>query len=331
VHRLKVALTGTHGVLGSCLAKRLDREAGCRRVILLDLVPPAKPIRKAVFYRVDLTEPAASVRIAEALDRERPEVVVHLAFLQHPTRNPGYEHELESLGTMHLLHALTQLAQSGHAPHLILGGSTLVYGARAENPNFLDEEAPLAGRRDYPLVGEKIDVERQARRFHESTHAPLTVLRMAPLLAPGVRTIASRYLSLAAVPTLLGFNPMVQTLAVEDAGDVLLAAVRRTETLERKAPAGVYNVCASGAVPLHTVIRLCGRRNLPIPGFAAGAMMDALFFAGLAIAPSAHLDYLRYPCVVDGERARAELGFTPKQSTRDTVASFAKTLLRDAA
>jgi UDP-glucose 4-epimerase len=79
------------------------------------------------------------------------------------------------------------------------------------------------------------------------------------------------------------------------------------------------------------MIRLCGRRNLPIPGFAAGAMMDALFSAGLAIAPSAHLDYLRYPCVVDGERARAELGFTPKQSTRDTVASFAKSLLRDAA
>ena len=64
MHRLKVALTGTHGVLGSRLVKRLDRDAGCRRLILLDLVPPARDIRKAVFYRVDLTEPAASVHPA---------------------------------------------------------------------------------------------------------------------------------------------------------------------------------------------------------------------------------------------------------------------------
>ncbi len=189
----------------------------------------------------------------------------------------------------------------------------------------------MAGRGDYPFVSEKIDAERQVGQFHESVQAPVTVLRAAPLLGAGVRTLASRYLSLGAVPTLLGFNPMVQTLGVEDAVDAFFAAIRRTETFEPTAAMAVYNVCASGVLPLHTVIRLCGRRNLPLPGFAAAAMMDALFFAGLAIAPSAHLDYLRYPVVADGERARADLGFAPRQSTRDTITSFAKTLLRDAA
>ena len=52
---------------------------------------------------------------------------------------------------------------------------------------------------------------------------------------------------------------------------------------------------------------------------------------GLAIAPSAHLDYLQYPCVADGERARSELGFIPRQSTRDCMTGFARTRLRDAA
>jgi UDP-glucose 4-epimerase len=331
MHRLKIAVTGTRGLLGGLLVERLGRDAGCRRLLLLDLVPPAKEIRKAVFYRVDLTEPTASVRIAEAFEREQPEVVVHLAFLHHPTRNPGYQHELESLGTMHLLHALTLLAQNGSAPHLILGSSTQVYGARPENPNFLREDAPLAARRDYPLVAEKIDAERQVRRFHDEGNAPVTILRTAPLIAPGARTLAGRYLSLAAVPTVLGFNPMMQALGLEDAVEAFLLAIRRTETLEKNGVAVAYNICGGGVLPLHTAIRLCGRRNLPLPAFAAAAMMDTLFSAGLAIAPSAHLDYLRYPCVADGERARDELGFVSKQSSRDAVASFARTLLRHAA
>ncbi|MGH7896499.1 MAG: NAD-dependent epimerase/dehydratase family protein, partial [Candidatus Binatia bacterium] len=175
MRRLKIAFTGTRGILGGAVIDRLGHDPDCRRLILLDLVPPPREIKKAVFYRVDLTEPTASARIAEAFDRERPDVVVHLAFLQHPTRNSGYEHELESLGTMHLLHALTRTSRRGRAPHLILGSSTEVYGARSENPNFLREDAPLAGRRNYPLVGEKIEAERQVERFHASERVAVTV------------------------------------------------------------------------------------------------------------------------------------------------------------
>ncbi|MGH7898387.1 MAG: NAD-dependent epimerase/dehydratase family protein, partial [Candidatus Binatia bacterium] len=156
-------------------------------------------------------------------------------------------------------------------------------------------------------------------------------LRTAPLLAPGIRTLAGRYLSLAAVPTVLGFNPMMQAVALADAVEAFVLAIRRAALLDRGAPAAVYNVCGGGALPLHTAIRLAGRRNVPIPAFAAAAMMDALFSAGMAIAPSAHLDYLRYPCVADGERARVELGFVARQTTRDAVASFARTRMRDAA
>src|SRR5438067_1686439 len=167
MRRLRIALTGTLGVLGSQLARRLEVDEACRRLVLLDLVPPTRAIAKARYYRVDLTEAAASERIADALERERVDVLVHLAFLQHPSRNPAYEHELESLGTMHLVHALTQLARAGAAPQLILASSTLVYGARADNPSFLSETAALAGRRDYALVAGKLDAEQQVERLGE--------------------------------------------------------------------------------------------------------------------------------------------------------------------
>ena len=331
MRRFKIALTGTLGALGSRLVRCLDDDESCRRLVLLDLVPPSRDVKKARFYRVDLTEPTASSRIAEALERERVDVVVHLAFLQHPTRNAAYAHELESLGTMHLVHALTRLARDGTAPHVVLASSTLAYGARPENPAFLDEEAPLAGRRDYPLVAEKIDAERQLERLHEREGVALTVMRLAPLLSPGTRTVASRYLSLPAVPTILGFNPMIQTLALNDAVEALRRAIELGESVGGTGPRRAYNVGAADVMPLHAAIRICARRSVPLLRFAANTMIDALFQAGLAIAPSPHLDFVQYPCVAAVERARAELGFVAAQSTRDTVLGFARTRIRDAA
>jgi len=331
MRRLKIAVTGTRGLLGSRLLARLAAAESCRRLVLLDLVPPAEPLDKARFYRVDLTEPAASERIADALDRERVDVVVHLAFLQHPIRTPHYAHELEALGTLQLLHAIRRIARTGEPPHLVLGSSTLVYGAKSTNPAFLREDAPLAAARSYPLVGEKIDAERQLAALQKETGIATTVLRLAPLLSAGARTLAGRYFSLPAVPTILGFNPMVQLLALQDGVEALARAIDRAGACGSRGESAVVNVCASGVVPLHTAIRLCGRRAVPLVRFAANGMVDALFQAGLAIAPSAHLDYLQHPCIADGERAAGVLGFRPTFSTRDCLADFARTMLRDAA
>src|SRR5207249_389149 len=134
-----------------------------------------------------------------------------------------------------------------------------------------------------------------------------------------------------AVPTILGFNPMIQTVAIADATEAFARAILYAVAVGPTGPLRVYNVCGDGVLPLHTATRLCGRRTVPLLRFAANAMIEALFEAGLAIAPSAHLDYLQYPCVADGARAKAELGFVPRQSTRDCMTSFARARVRAAA
>ena len=325
MRRLRIALTGARGTLGSLLAARLTEDEACRRLILLDLVPPKRRLPKASFFRVDLTDPRASLQVAEVLEREEPDVLLHLAFLQNPIRNASYPHELESVGTMHLLHALEAARRR---PALVAASSTLVYGALPDNPNFLSEDAPLRGRREYALIGEKIDAERQIARYREATGAAVTVMRTAPLLGPGVRSLASRYFSLRTVPTVLGFNPLVQLLSPEDAVEAYVLAIRR---LAQDRTGGVFNVASRGVLPLLAAVRLAGRRSIPLPGFAAAAMLDTLFQAGAAMAPGAHLDYLRYLCVADLSRAEAELGFVPRDSTRDCVVRFVRERPRAAA
>jgi UDP-glucose 4-epimerase len=324
MRRLRIAVTGTFGSLGSLLVTRLVADSRCARVVLLDLLPSARDVRKCAFHRIDLTEGDASTRLAAALERERPDVVVHLAFLQHPQRDGWYEHELESIGTMRLLAALAEVGGQGTRPRLVVGSSTLVYGAEPHHPALLDEDQPLPSGLRYPFVSAKIDAERQVERFARASGMPVAVLRMASVLGQGVRTLASRYLTLPAVPTILGFNPLVQLLTPEDAVDALLAAVYGARS-------GVYNVVPAAPLPLSTAIRICGRRALPIPGFAAIRFFDALFPAGLAIAPGAHAANLRFPFVADGERAAAELGFRAAHTTKDAAAAFASSLLSRAA
>lgn len=328
MHKLKIALTGCLGVIGRLLTARLEADAGCRRIVLLDLVPPQRGLRKSVFYRIDLTDPMASNRIADALRREEPDVFVHLAFLQHPIRNTAYEHDLESVGTMQVLHALDGPARAGRGPALVVASSTWLYGARPDNPGLLTEDAPLRGRPGYPFIQDKIDAEGQARRFAEETRSPVVVLRTAPLLGPGTRSLAQRYFALPVSPTVLGFNPLLQLLHPDDAAEAFCLAIHHAARERRSA---VWNVVPRTALPLLAAIRLAGARSLPLPSFAASPTIDALFQAGAAIAPAAHLDYLRHLCLGDGDRAARELGFRATRSTRDVVVEFAKSKLRSAA
>jgi UDP-glucose 4-epimerase len=327
VPRRIIAITGARGLVGSRLVRRLESDDICRRIVLLDIVPPKARPKKSVFYRVDLTEPLASTRIAEALRQERPTAIVHLAFLQHPTRDRGYAHELESLGTERLLHALTEHSRAVGSIPLVASSSTFAYGAAPDNPNFLREDDPLRGRLGDFFVGEKIHAERRLREHAEASGQPVTVLRFAPILDASGRTLAARYFRLSPVPTVLGYNPLLQLLGADDAAHAVWLALGD----RRRHGHRVYNVAAGGVLPLLAAIRLAGRASVPMPALVAAPLLDALFQSGAAIAPGAQLDYLKYLFITDTARAASELGFRASASTRDLVLAFAAASVPNAA
>jgi UDP-glucose 4-epimerase len=52
-------------------------------------------------------------------------------------------------------------------------------------------------------------------------------------------------------------------------------------------------------------------------------VVGGLWIARASEAPPAFLDYLQYLCVADGERAEAEMGFSPMYTTREAVIDYA--------
>ena len=73
---------------------------------------------------------------------------------------------------------------------------------------------------------------------------------------------------------------------------------------------------------LSTAIHLSGKVPAPVPHVPAYWAVDALYAAGVVEAPSGFIDYVRYPCVADGARAKRVLDFEAKFTSRQSLDSY---------
>jgi UDP-glucose 4-epimerase len=134
----RIALTGASSFVGARLLRRLAARRGAARVVALDVSRPPAPA--GIRYRmVDLTLPAADRKLVEILREEEVDTVVHAAFYTDPRRDGAYSHELESIGTLHLLAACAAAGVSRYVQRSF----TAVYGARGQNPGFFTEHHPF--------------------------------------------------------------------------------------------------------------------------------------------------------------------------------------------
>ena len=316
-----IAVVGAASFIGRNLIGMLEEDSSVRHVVSIDIEAPKSAGQKTRIYDVDLTQASAEDRVGEIFAAEGVDTVVHLAFLSSPSHAVAWAHELESVGTMHVLNA----SRRASVRKIVMKSQTLLYGAYPTNPNYLTETHPLRARRSEPFLADKLEAERDVLQYTDASKGRIvTVLRTAPMLGPTVRNYLTRYLGRRVVPTVLGFDPLWQLLHEADAVAAFKLAI------DRDAP-GVFNIVGDGVLPLSTLIKLAGRIALPVPRSIANPLVSALWLGQLAESPATLLDYLQYLCVADGERARRVLGFSPAYTTREALLDFASAQhLRDA-
>jgi UDP-glucose 4-epimerase len=307
-----IAVTGARSFLGSELLRRLDDNPRVAAAIALDVRPPPQPGERTRFYKSDLTLPTAATDLAAVLEAEGVDTLVHAAFLARPTARVEWAHELEDLGTMHVLSAA---ARAG-VRKVILASTTLVYGPHPDNPNFLDERRPLRGLAKVGWLTDKVSAEQQLVAF--AARAPGTVatsLRAAPTLGPRVQNLITSFFSNMLVPVVAGCDPLLQFVHEEDLIDAFMLVIAEDHP-------GAFNITGDGVLPYSTVRALLGRIPVPLPASLVGALGSVMWTAQLAAVPPGLSDYLRYLCVADGARARRELRFRPRWDVRAIVNEF---------
>ncbi len=308
-----VAVTGACTFLGGELIRRLEEDRRFGRILALDVRAPALTTGKKVeFVKLDLTQPTVDDELAVLLGKANVDTVVHGAFLSHPTHAAEWAHELEDVGTMHVLNAC-----AGIEPRrLVMVSTTLVYGAHPKNPNFLHEESELRGHRDSRFVNDKVRAEKQVQRFaKEHPNVEVCVLRFAPILGPTISNMYTRFFSRPVAPVMMGHDPLMQFVHEQDAAFALLRAVDSTAT-------GAFNIVGKGVLPYTTVLALLGRVPITMPQVIARQLTKVLWATQLVGSPPSFLDFLLYLCVADGAKAKRELGFSPRLSIKRTILDF---------
>jgi len=310
-----VAITGACTFLGTELCRRLEEDARYGRILALDVRRPPiadAPGSKIEFVQIDLTQPTIDGDIATLLDGEGVDTVVHGAFLSHPTHAAEWAHELEDVGTMHVLNAC---ASSGPR-RLVMVSTTMVYGAHPKNPNFLTEDAELRGHRDSRFINDKVKAEKQAARFaKENPGTEVCVLRFAPILGPTVSNLFTKFYSRPFAPVMMGHDPLLQFVHEHDAAWAMKRAVDSHAT-------GPFNIVGKGVLPYTTVLAMMGRVPAPMPYLIARGLSKALWATQVFDSPPTFLDYLTYTWVADGGRARRELGFSARLGIKRTILDF---------
>lgn len=307
----RTAITGVASFLGARVLRRLVEARGAGALVAIDVAAPPSGLGVR-HHALDFTEPASDQRLLELLREEDVDTVVHAAFFTSPRRDSTYAHELESIGTLNLLAA----AAAAGVRRVVVRSFTAVYGARGQNPGFLTEDHPLQPNPALSWVRDKLEAEQHAVAFaRRYPDMAVTRLRFAPLLGPGVHAFYTRIFDHRVVPLLMGYDPLVQLLHPEDAVAAFLAAVE-------SAPGGAFNIVPSRPLPLLTAYHLAAKVPIAVPHPMAYAGADLLWAAGLGLAPGAFVDYVRYSFVADGEKARQELGFKARFSSRDALAAY---------
>ena len=198
---------------------------------------------------------------------------------------------------------------------LVLASTTMLYGARPDNPNFLSEDHPLRGHADAHCVMNRVEVEGLVADWRERhPDAEVTVLRPCWIVGPTYWDNVIRYLSLPVVPKLAGYDPLLQLVHEDDCLHAFERAVLASHP-------GVFNLVGRGVLPFSTLLRLADKRILPLPPPLLYRMAYYPSQGQTGDPPAAFYDYLRYLWVADGQRGWDEFG-EPVYTTKEAWISF---------
>ncbi len=297
-----VAVTGAAGGIGHALTARLVSSRQVKRVIAID---EERGDIEGVTWRVaDVRDPALAGKLNGV------DVVVHADVDLSPDTGARQRRAFNVRGAQTVLAA----AAAGRVGRVVLVTSSMVYGARPENPVPLPEDAPLAAEADSSVAGDLLEIEQLAQRSPRAYPGmAVTVVRPAALVGDGrsaqgdpwsVDTLVTRHFEAPRLLAVKGSAPRWQFCHVED----LISALEFTVG---GGIDGTFAVGCDGWLEQDEVEQISGLKSIELPARLTFGTAQRLHQMGVTPAPAMDLRYVVYPWVVDCAALRAA-GWRPR-------------------
>src|SRR3954454_22559288 len=325
--RVRIAVTGASGNVGSALLRRLV-DTGEHEVVGVARRLPTEghPFQDVQWVAADLTDPTGGAALHQAF--LGADAVVHLAWGFQPSHDLAYLEALGVGGTRRVLEAVA----SAEVPHLVHMSSVGAYSPKRDDEP-VDESWPTGGVPSSPYSRHKSTAERLLDA-HESAYPVRLLTRLRPGVV-GQRRAGSallRYAVPAIVPAAVlghvGVLPLDRRMMIPmvHADDVADAIVR---VLDARAP-GAFNLASDPAVTSAALAGVLGARLVHVPSSVVRPGVSLSWHARLQPVDPGWLDLAFAVPLLDTTRARRELGWEP---TKDALSVLDETLagMREAA
>lgn len=190
---------------------------------------------------------------------------------------------------------------------LVVKSHAVVYQVSLDLPVLVTEDHPLnmgSGRPQY--IRDRVEADLSACTRMGLIDCEIVVLRCAEALAPGTGSQLFDFLNAAVALRPAGFDPMVNVASIDDIVQAIGLATHGSGE-------GVFNIPGYDTLPLSEAVRKWGTLGVPAPGFIIRPL-----YAFRHLALGSNFSYginrrrLHVGLVLDGTRAKAELGYQPR-------------------
>ncbi len=302
----RVLITGLSTYWGGRLALALERDPSIEAIVGVDNEEPSVEFERTEYVKVG-AQHALLRRVVEAAEIDT--VVDTRLVVDSSTTSSRKAHENNVIGTMNILAACS--GRSCCVRKFIFKSSTHFYGSEQDDPAFFDETMGRPHAPRTPIERDILEAESSVAEFADKNPGvTVTILRVANVLGPAVRTSHIDLFSLPAVPVILGFDPRFQFVHEDD-------VVHGLEHVVQRQLPGVFNLAADGVLTLSEVAGLLGKPYAPIlPPWGTGLVAGLAGRLGVKI-PAEMLNQLRFGRGVDNRRLKAcgfEYGYTSREA-----------------
>jgi len=302
----KILITGSTGYLGSRAIAQLAAR-GDAQLFGIDLNKPRDASHYSVFRQGSVTDAAA---MGQLFDTARPDVAVHLAFVVNPLHDREREEMIDREGTRIFLDECAK----HNVKRVIVVTSVAAYGAHSDNDVPLTEKSRIRGTEGYAYSWMKAEVDRMVQDFAQ-LHSSAEVVTLRPCLIVGPNTNNAFFdilkYPLVPQPYEEGKRRDVpfQFIHEDEMAACLVEAVTRPEIK------GAYNIAGDGTVNFSDLVRLAGKKSVPVPLWLLKPVAKLLWLLRISKAPAGQLDFVRFPWIMDATRMKAELYTPPTPSS----------------
>ncbi|MGH3874411.1 MAG: NAD-dependent epimerase/dehydratase family protein [Pseudonocardiaceae bacterium] len=311
---MRVAVTGATGNLGTSVLAALRDEPAVDKIVGIARRRPSQVVGKVQWVSADVATDDLAAAFAGA------DVVIHLAWLIQPSRDPQKTWSANVLGSSRVF----QAAADAGVPAIVYSSSVGAYSAGPKNQP-VDESWPTDGVATSTYSREKAYVERILDAF-ELRNPDIRVVRLRPgfvlkrSAASGIRRLfLGPFLPAPLLrPHFIPLVPRLPQLRFQAVHSLDVGHAFRLAALRADAQ-GAFNIAAQPPIGPDELAALFGARTVPVPAGLLRKLAAFAWWARLVPTEPGMVDLLLTVPLMDTSRARHELGWRPVHSAEDAL------------